>query len=901
MNMKRTLVLPTVTLLYALALAGTPLHGQGPSQKQGDKFLRAERRIANEYIVVLSDDIPAAQVAQVAESIARPHGGSIKFLYTSALRGFSVRLPEAAAVAISQSQLVKYVEENPQGSIDATELNPPWGLDRIDQRDGRDNIYTYNATGAGVNAYVIDTGIRTSHVDFGGRASLAAIFVNDGCSDCNGHGTHVAGTIGGSTYGVAKAATLRGVKVCDSYGNCPGDATIAGVDWVKNYHVKPAVANMSLRFFGDFVTLNNAVRSSINAGVTYAVAAGNENDDANNYSPARVTEALTVGATDISDTRAWFSNYGSVVDLFAPGVDILSAGIGSDTDAVYNTGTSMASPHVAGVAALFLQSNPGASPAAVSSALVGNATLGRVFDPGPGSPNRLLYSIFAPPPASTGQPVPKDYDGDGKVDISVKTDDGRWRIDYASNGFGTWDATYSGYGGSGSTPVPTDYDGDGRADLSTKSDNGAWSIDYASNGFGAFDVTYTGYGLGESRPAPADYDGDGRADLSIHSTSTANWRIDYAYNGYGYWDQTLYGYGYSENREAPADYDGDGRDDVGVHSTTLTVWAIDYARTGLGSWDLSRGGYGYAVNREAPADYDGDGRADIAIKADDQGRFNIDYAWNGFGVWDASYTGYGFAETRPAPGDYDGDGRADFAVMTDDGRWRIDYAANGFGAFDQTITPAASGSNSLSLDGINDYVLVNDSDSLSVEGPITVEAWFKVNSIGTYQTIVAKESYTVAGSGGGYELQITNTGKVRANFYQSHNTYTVAVGTTTVTPGVWHHAAATFDGTTRRVFLDGSLEVSITDAGGGPTTGSGNLRIGRRNHSTNTYYFGGLIDEVRVSNTALYSTGFTPQTRLTVGPSTKGLWKLNQTADDASGNGNNGTLQGGAGFSTDVP
>jgi subtilisin family serine protease len=684
--MRRVLSLFVAVVFCTLSLSPAPARGQGQAPVAPSKLRRVRNPILNQYIVVLNDNVAGSNVPAVASEMRRAHGGSLRFVYTSALKGFSVELPEAAAVRLSRDPRVAFVEENPQGSIIADQVNPPWGLDRIDQRNGRNNVYTYSATGSGVNAYVIDTGIRTTHADFGGRASLAAVFVNEGCNDCNGHGTHVSGTIGGATYGVAKAVSLRGVKVCDAFGSCPGDAVVAGVNWVTSNHVKPAVANMSLGFFGDFVALNNAVRSSISAGVTYAVAAGNDNANANNYSPARVTEALTVAATDINDTRAYFSNFGSVVDLFAPGVDVLSAWNGSDTDAAFLSGTSMASPHVAGVAALYLQNNPAATPAMVNAVIVNNATTNVVFDP-MGSPNRLLHSLFGPTqPTNTGQNVPKDYDGDGRADISIKYDDGRWRIDYASNGFGSWDATHQGYGGTDSQAAPADYDGDGLADLSAKFNNGNWGIDYAANGFGAFDVIYPGYGGAESRVTPADYDGDGLADFSCHATNTGQWRIDYASNGLGVWDFNYGGYGYSENREAVADYDGDGRADIAVHSITQGRWNIDYAWNGFGTWNVSVGGFGYSANREAPADYDGDGRADIGIKADDQGRFNIDYAWNGFGTWNASYLGYGFSDTKPAPGDYDGDGRADFAVKTDGGQWLIDYASNGFGAFDQAIT-----------------------------------------------------------------------------------------------------------------------------------------------------------------------------------------------------------------------
>ncbi|HEX8686504.1 MAG TPA: S8 family serine peptidase, partial [Pyrinomonadaceae bacterium] len=400
--MKRSLShLLTITL--CLLLFPLAAGAQGRPQEPAGKFRKASRAIPGQYIVVFNDDTPGAQVPALAARLAGAHGGQIRFLYRHALRGFSARLTEAGARAISRDPRVKYVEENPEGSVVDTQTNPPWGLDRIDMRFGLNSLYTYNATGAGVNAYILDTGVRVTHVDFGGRASVAVDYVGEGCLDCNGHGTHVAGTVGGATYGVAKGVTIRSVKVCDGWGGCDGDVTIAGVDWVTANHVKPAVANMSLRWFFDFTALNDAVRNSISAGVTYAVAAGNESDDADNYSPAHVREALTVGATDAGDFRAWFSNFGPVVDVFAPGDGILSAWATSDTATNTISGTSMASPHVAGVAALYLQNHTDvktSAPAFVGQIIKANATLDAVMDAGFGSPNRLLYMGFAPAPAN---------------------------------------------------------------------------------------------------------------------------------------------------------------------------------------------------------------------------------------------------------------------------------------------------------------------------------------------------------------------------------------------------------------------------------------------------------------------------------------------------------------------
>jgi aqualysin 1 len=384
-----------IVMLLALSTA-QPAFAGGSSPRTAPIYgADSPSAIPGEYIIVFKPGSAGNGVAQVVAQ-ARGKGASIHFVYTDALVGFAASLPEQALNGLIHNPNVEYIEVDQTITIDATQSPATWGLDRIDQHAlPLNNTYTYNFTGAGVNAYIIDTGILASHNEFGGRASVAYDSVGDGRNgvDCNGHGTHVAGTVGGTTYGVAKGATLYAVRVLNCSGSGTTSGVIAGINWVTSNHKDPAVANMSLG--GNTSTsLDTAVTNSINAGVTYAIAAGNNNKDACRYSPARVPTALTVGATTSTDARASYSNYGSCVDLFAPGSSITSAWIGSNTATNTISGTSMATPHVTGVAALYLQAHPSATPATVATALKSGATPNVVTNAGRGSPNLLLYSLI---------------------------------------------------------------------------------------------------------------------------------------------------------------------------------------------------------------------------------------------------------------------------------------------------------------------------------------------------------------------------------------------------------------------------------------------------------------------------------------------------------------------------
>jgi subtilisin family serine protease len=356
--------------------------------------------------VTLRDDAPEVAAARgrgadalraVAERLAARRSARVDRVYGSALRGFSAAMSDADARALARDPEVALVEQDQVVHKSATQTGATWGLDRIDQRARPlSTTFTYANTGAGVTAYILDTGINPTHAEFTGRlaAGFTSIADGRGTADCDGHGTHVAGTVGGTVYGVAKGVTLVPVRVLDCNGSGSWSGVIAGIDWVAGQQRPGAeVANMSLGG-GASTSVDNAVANAVTRGVTMVVAAGNSNRDACNFSPARTGVAITVGATTSSDARASYSNFGRCLDIFAPGSSITSAWIGGNTATLSISGTSMASPHVAGVAALYLQSNPGASPSTVRNALVANATSSVVTSAGRNSPNLLLFTSY---------------------------------------------------------------------------------------------------------------------------------------------------------------------------------------------------------------------------------------------------------------------------------------------------------------------------------------------------------------------------------------------------------------------------------------------------------------------------------------------------------------------------
>ncbi len=394
-----------LSLLAGLAIQSLPVAAQTRAAVNAPYGI--SRPIADRYIVTFKSEVasPSARAAQLTQV----HGGKLHHAYGHALKGFSATLSATAVAALRNNPDVASIEQDRTVSLQqsvTTQSAATWGLDRIDQASlPLDTQYHYSQTGAGVTAFIVDTGIYAGHSEFTGRVLPGANFVSDtnGTNDCHGHGTHVSGTVAGTTWGVAKAAKLVPVRVLDCTGNGSWSQVIAGLDYVASSTARPAVANLSLGGAASS-TLDAAVAGAVSKGVTVVVAAGNSNVDACTASPAREPTAITVGASTSDDYRAYFSNIGTCLDLFAPGYNITSAGLTSTSATAVMSGTSMAAPHVAGAAALILQANPTATPAAVSDAIKASALTNKITGAGTGSPN-LLLSVGNTTSTPVTQPV----------------------------------------------------------------------------------------------------------------------------------------------------------------------------------------------------------------------------------------------------------------------------------------------------------------------------------------------------------------------------------------------------------------------------------------------------------------------------------------------------------------
>jgi subtilisin family serine protease len=386
---------PTLAALALAACSDPSSTVAGPASPErlampvAPVFTKLGNGIEGDYIVVFKDAVPDA-LGKADAKLLR-HGAKARFKYDRVLKGFAATLTPGAVAMLQADPDVAYIEQDGVVEASTTQSGATWGIDRIDQRARPlSGTYTYTSTGAGVTAYIIDTGIQTSHPQFGGRAAVSYDAVGDGQNgqDCNGHGTHVAGTVGSATYGVAKGVALRAVRVLNCSGSGTNSGVIAGMNWVATNHVARSVANMSLG--GGFSSSTNSAANNLAAsGVFLAVAAGNSNADACNSSPSSAANTTTVAASTSTDAKASYSNYGGCVDLYAPGSSITSTWINSGTNTI--SGTSMATPHVTGVAALYKATFGDASYSTIRSWLTTNATANVITGNVAGTPNRLLY------------------------------------------------------------------------------------------------------------------------------------------------------------------------------------------------------------------------------------------------------------------------------------------------------------------------------------------------------------------------------------------------------------------------------------------------------------------------------------------------------------------------------
>ncbi|MEW1910147.1 S8 family peptidase [Kitasatospora sp. NPDC085895] len=400
-RIRRRTIAVTAAATAAAAVAATVAvtSADAAPPPTGEVRAAAAEPISGRYLVVFKDTggapQQAAAVAPAAARIAREHGGTVRTVFDTVLHGYAAEMTPDQAQRVAADPAVAYVEQDAVQHRSSTQQNPPsWGLDRIDQRNlPLDHGYSYAGTASNVTVYLVDSGLRTTHGQFQGRASIGVDEVGDGRkgADCLGHGTHVAGTVGGKDYGVAKGVKLVAVRVTDCHDSASTSAIVAAADWITKNAVKPAVVNMSING-GVSATEDKAIKRSIASGVTWVVSSGNSNSDACKNSPGDIAEAVVVNNATSDDKRRSDSNWGSCTDLFAPGTGIVSAWNTGDSATKSLTGTSMAAPHVTGAAALYLSAHPDATPAQVQSALLGAATTGRIGDAGKGTPNRLLYT-----------------------------------------------------------------------------------------------------------------------------------------------------------------------------------------------------------------------------------------------------------------------------------------------------------------------------------------------------------------------------------------------------------------------------------------------------------------------------------------------------------------------------
>ncbi|MDP9816091.1 S8 family serine peptidase [Spirilliplanes yamanashiensis] len=655
--------------------AGAAVAAPAPDPGPAPKFRAAVvDGVADSYIVMLN----GTEGTERAGALAARFGGTLSRVYP-ALKGFSVRMSAAEARELSKDPTVALVEQNSVAHMQDVQLDPPsWGLDRVDQPHlPLNETFTSPERGAGVHAYIIDSGIRSTHDEFGNRATRDADFIGDGRNgdDCNGHGTHVAGTVGGATSGVARGVRLHGVRVFGCSGGSPWDVIIDGFDWVVANAQRPAVINASLGG-GASASVDAAANRAINAGIPVVLAAGNDTDDACDHSPARVRNALTVANSTSADAQWTTSNWGTCVDLYAPGRSIISAGITSDTATATMTGTSMAAPHVAGAVAAFLERNPRATPAQVSEHIVDTATPDVITNPGTGTPNRLLMAGNDGLSSSRG-----DFNGDGKDDVVTFTRGGAGDVYVATStgtGFtGTGVKWHDHFAVGAEIPLVGDFNGDKKDDIVTFTRGSAKNVFVAlSNGsefVGDAVKWHDSFAVGAETPLVGDFNGDGKDDIATFTRGAEADVYVALSNGSKFVGTAVKWHDwFAANWEIPlvGDFNGDKKDDIATFTRgdSANVYvALSNGTSFVGTSDKWHDWFAAGSELPLVGDFNGDKKDDIAT-------FTRGTSAN---VYVATSNGSDFVGTSvrwndafaagtavPGVGDFTGDGKDDIVSFS---------------------------------------------------------------------------------------------------------------------------------------------------------------------------------------------------------------------------------------------